>query len=654
MDWLAVTPALLAVAVLLYLPGSAALRGALSLPWGVTLLYAPPVSAGLMAVLTLLFGVSGVPWTPLTAALTLLAVAVTWVGVELWKRRAETPRRPEAVEGESGSSPPVSISAKTALHALVGSAVFAVSYGWVVLSTVGSPAEVPTVGDAHFHLRAVQLLIESRDASPLGPFPSLYPHLDTAPFYPTLWHSLVVPLVGQLSVVEATNVLALFIGLWVWPMGLAALASSLAPRLPLQALVAPVLAIPFVLMPAIELFGFAVYPFAISVALLGSTLGLLVHLIDRPSKKLVIAFLFAALGVSAGQPTTGLFLLAAVAIWGLVVLTFRLGTLFKQGRPWLASAVTVGVVSVIAAAVIAIPRLGIVRGLNSRGTEFVGVEPALANFLLGPTYFLAGSYLMPALLIATVAGVLLTVRFRGNQVIALLGVLLFGMYVAASGPDSFFRTFTSPWWKDASRFAIILTVLIVAFSAVTVAFVVRWAEARTPAARVEPSAAVAIVVGALGATALLPSKVFWEEKELFISDSYSRLPGTTVELTEEEVQLLEAVDDYLPEGTIVVGDPDSGLAWLSVLSDADQFQGMRVPYGEDQEYLGKHFDDILTDPKICEILEENGISAFIQSDSPGTQHAGWHVGYNSVDTSVGFKLLVEVGGAQLYEITACD
>ena len=225
MGWLSLLLPTLFAAALLYLPGLALLR---VIGWGgkAAVFYAPAVGGCVVAVLTLLFGWVGVPWNPATALGSLAVVVTAWGGWEGWRRKVSA--RKALVTGDAGRDP---AARRTLIYAAVGSTTFAFSYGWVVLKTVGAPGQIPTVGDAHFHLRAVQIIIDSGYASPLGPFPDLYPQLAAAPNYPTLWHSLVVAMTGLVPVVEATNAAALLVGLWLWPMGVAALASSLAPSL---------------------------------------------------------------------------------------------------------------------------------------------------------------------------------------------------------------------------------------------------------------------------------------------------------------------------------------------------------------------------------------------------------------------------------------
>lgn len=656
--WLGLIPAVALVLAFLYLPGLALLRGVFRLPWAASVLFAAPLGAGFLAVFTYLFGLVGVPWNlwSVLALLALLLGAVFLGYFLLAKTGAGSGAAPSSVHANNTlAGSPAGISPAALLWSGVGVITFAIIYGSVVLPSIGAPGQIPTVGDAPYHLQGVRIILETGSASPLGPFAELYPGLSYVPFYPTLWHSLVVPVAAFYPIVEATNAAAIAVGLILWPASLSALAVSFRPTSPLIGLIAPTLALPIVLMPAIEVFGFAVYPLALSVVLLGPTLGLLVFLMRAPSLRLWVIFLIAALGVTAAQPTTGLIVAAFVGVWGLVQIVFLVVSFSRRGRPLPAAALAVATLGGLAAVLILLPRVAFVQGLNSRPTESLTYQQAVTHFLLGPTYMLQGTRVMWIILILAIIGFLLSIKKTATLVVALSAVLLFVLYVAAAGPDSYLRIFTSPWWKDASRFAIFLLVPLLVFAAVAISdglrFALKWANQNR---LVETSVAVIIVVFIVLIWAARPALLFPETKAEFITATYSRSGDGPIGLTEDEVLLISELDDLVEEGTVVIGDPDSGTGWVSVVSHADQFQGMRSPESVDQTYVGLHFDEILTNPKVCEILEKNDVTAFIQSDSPSSEYAARYVGYNRVDTRVGFNLIHEVGGARLYAITACD
>lgn len=649
---MATIPGLLLVIAFLVVPGFFILWGVLRFRFASALLYSLPVGGGFLAVATVLFGVMGIPWTLLFLLVLLTGVASLGILVRILTGAAQ--RRQGQTRGRGGNSGDEDLAPGALMWAGIGTGVFAVAYGAVTLASMGAPDAVPTLGDAQFHMRGVQIILETGSASPIRPFPDLYPQLAVAPHYPTLWHALVVPLTGIYSIVEATNIAALAAGVVMWPWSLASLAIALAPRFSLAGLLAPVMAIPLVLMPAIQLFAFAIYPFSLSIILAASTWGLLARLINERSWSAGVAFALALGGTAAAQPTTGLLVCASLGIWALIALIHLTISLAHRGR--ILTGITVGAATVIGVTVIifGLPFVPLVQALDSRPTESIPYSLAVINFVRGPVFVQTTSWIPLILMGLALIGAVATVRRPGNLTISLTVILLGGMYVAAAGPDSFWRIFTSPWWKDASRFATALATLLVGLAALTVAGLVHLLVTRLTAAPLVTGiiggsvAAAALIAGTLSTPFSLTSI-----KAAFISSTYTR-GEEYIGLNEDELALLEALDEVVEPGTVIVGDPDSGTAWVAALSDAHPFQALRYPQSDDEAYLGMHFAAIQTDPRVCEILEAHDITAFIQSDSPTTEFEGRNEGFNTVDTSEGFLLLHEVGGARIYEITACD
>ncbi len=608
-------------------------------------LYGAPVGAALIAGLSLALAVAKIPWNLGTVLLAIALVISGCVGVA-WR-----------LKNRVSQSLLTEINWSHVGLAVLGTAVFFGIQAVLILSVIGEPAAIPSRGDSVFHVQGVRIIAESGSASPLGPFPYLYGVIDggASPNYPTLWHALGVLSLPFTPLVPLTNGLAIAVGLILWPFSLAAFAVSLAPKQPAVAFFAPAVVSGAVLFPAIEVFAFAVYPFVLSVVLLATSLGLLVFLIRDYSRYLLGAFAVATLGAISAQPTAGLVVLLALLVWGLVWILGAAGRSWSSGsrlRPFL---IVLGVVVASALAVVGIPRLSLVRGLNQRPTESISYKDAVLNLLLGPTYLARFSLLMLALLALAFLGALLTLKVQGNLQMVITAAAILLLYFAAAGPDSYVRAFTTPWWKDASRFAIYLLIFVAGFAGVALGKALSWVGSRVNSEAVVPSAVGITVLALLAAFFALPEAVFSKaQSQEFVASSYERSEDTPVALNEDEVALLEDLDSVVDETTVIVGDPDSGVAWVSVFSVADQFQGLRISSNDEQAYLAAHFDEILDDPRVCEIINEAQINAFMVSDSPSKEFEGRNIGFNQTDTSVGFELLKEVGGARLYQITACD
>lgn len=653
MIWLETLPGILLTVALLALPGSAILWGPLRFSPPAALLYSPVVGAATIALGTVTLPLFGLRWS--------LPMVLVWMGLlsalsfawGLWRERgrsggaAEPERRPP-----SKVSQPLTWA--TLGFGAVGAAVFTISYAAAVLPAMGAPGAIPTLGDAQYHMQAVVLIQETGYAGPLNPFGIFYPDIPGGTAYPTLWHALVTPLTSLYPVVEATNIVALTVGLVLWPWAIVALTLTIRPAYKFAALAAPVLAIPFVVMPGVVLFSNAIFPLGIAAVMFTFALGLLGLLVRSPGIISALAFTLALIGTTAAHFTSGLLLGAALGIWVLVLIGAAVRQLVVTGRGAAGFALVALVVAVLGAALVMIPRLAMVQSLNARATEFVPTKRALGNFLLGQALTQTVSLVPLALYILAVAGVIFGIRSRVTLVLGLLSGFLFVMYVAAAGPDSYLRIFTSPWWKDSTRFIIVLIPLIVAFAAVALAYLVGALAKKT----VDPArttvwisagfTAIFLVAGVLNTPFSLISV-----KQRYIVDSYLRDEDTTVALTEDELALLEYLDQNLPEGTVIVGDPDTGVAWAAIVSDLEQFQKLRMPEGNAQAFLGTHFDQIGEDPAVCQIIVDNNIEILVVSGEPSSQFTRYFTGYNQVDTTVGFELVHQVGEAEAYRITAC-
>ena len=645
MAWFTIAPAIFLVVALLVVPGFLVNVGFLRLSIPAALLLAVPISAGILGLAAPVFGLAGIPWTLATVSVAIVALAAVAAWLVMRRRR---------------SGEPELLGFITWRHLAwvgLGTLVYVVIQGAMILPAISSPQAVPTVGDAQFHIQGLKLIAESGSASPIGPFGFLYGREagESSPFYPTLWHSLAAPTLPFTSLVGATNATAIAVGLILWPWSLAGLAVTLVPKRAIAGFFAPVLASGMVLMPGVQLFGFAVYPLALSVVLIAGAFAFLALLIGKFSPQVLAGFLLSTAGATAAQPTAGLIVALAAMCWALVAVAAWVIQAVGRGR-WLAGvAVSALTLAFIVALGVVLPRVGMIQGLNRRQTESISIRDAILNLALGPTYVMHLSLLVTFLFALAIVGSLWTIRRRANMVLTITAVALLVLYVAAAGPDSYLRIFTSPWWKDASRFATYLMVLVVGFAAIAMAKVLAVAGLRSHQRNVDLVAGAVVVLGCMAAWIAVPNQVFSRQQVTdFVTDTYERSEDSRVGLTEDELELLMTLDQHLEPGTVVTGDPDSGVAWVNIFSEARQFQGMRIPQTAGQAYLAENFDSIMSDPKVCEIVNEGGIEAFIQTESPTKEFERRYVGFNATDTGAGFELLEQVGEARLYRITACD
>ncbi len=653
--WLPLAPSAFVILGLLVVPGFVLARLFFRISWPAAVLTSAPLGAAFIAFLTLVFPYLGIFWSlyPVLIAIGILvAIGVLLEVARRWRTRGSN----QELQGPRSPNLLADVSPAQLWVGLLGVAIFAVAQGLTSLVAMGSPQTFPALGDAVFHFEGIQIIAESGYASPLGPFEFIYGVSDGGPNYPTLFHALAATVVPYVATVPAGNAAALVIGLVVWPLGLTAFASVLRPGSAVTSLVAPLVAIPIALVPQVYQLSFAVYPLVLSAALLGGALALAIGLLRAPSLSLALAALLATLGVAAGQPATALIVLLVAVVWVVLWWVRRVREGIQSGERGKALGIAGAGILVVALVLVAAPRIPLIAGLNQRQTESVSYWQAILALGSGSRYALTISVFVFASLVAALVGAWLSRRLRPAFTMTWTAVALLALYIIASGPESYLRAFTSPWWKDATRFAIYLIIFVAGFAGYAVATLTKWVGSRWPSRFTSPVAWVAYLSVGTGVLIVVFPQAFLgaDQKLDFVADSYARAEGVTVAINEDELALLESIDDYLEPGTVVVGDPDSGVAWVGVLTESQQLQGLRYPLTADQAYLGLNFADIHDDPKVCELLDQYNVNAFIQSDSPTTEFVGRYPGYNSVDTSEGFELLHSVGGASLYRITACD
>ena len=91
---------------------------------------------------------------------------------------------------------------------------------------------------------------------------------------------------------------------------------------------------------------------------------------------------------------------------------------------------------------------------------------------------------------------------------------------------------------------------------------------------------------------------------------------------------------------------------------AGEAGGAERPSADDEDgiYLREHFNQIRTDPHVCEILQQHGIRYFYADKDirfNNSQLSKIRPGLYGVDTSSGFTLIDSGGSAALWRIDIC-
>ena len=235
----------------------------------------------------------------------------------------------------------------------------------------------------------------------------------------------------------------------------------------------------------------------------------------------------------------------------------------------------------------------------------------------------------------------------------------------AYSPDSELRTFVlAPWYMDARRIMAVQNLTMVPLAAFGFEFVVNWIRSHRVREEDEhPISGSLWRIGAIVGAWLLALSLggaldarAWAVGYVYDADNLGK-PGMA---TNAELAMLRRMPRTLPADALVVGDPIAGAAYTEVIGQRQAVfpqLSMASKDEESQQVLAFHFNEIHTNPRVCQVVRDLGITHFYQ-DADGYYYnqlrSDRSPGLYDVDTTQGFDLIDDGGTARLYRITACD
>ncbi|QFG68369.1 DUF6541 family protein [Ornithinimicrobium pratense] len=657
MSWWQVLPGLVGLVLLWMLPGYAVLRllgvrGLLA--WGA----GPAVTTGLSGVLAIGYGLLGVPWRlwALLLGLLLVVAVAALVGRLLG---STTDPAGVTVAGERRLRP-VERLWLVPTWALGGGVLAA-----TMMTGMGRADQPGQAWDAVFHYNAVWSITQTGNASSLGGLSPMYADL-AAPFYPAVWHGIVAVAPGFPGVTEAANSSSIVIGAVIWIAGLVALARVVWPARALPAVLVPVLAASFVTFPAIAVSMLAVWPFALSTALVPGTIALLIATLRRVLSwrmhlSLGLGLAWAVAGVVLAHPS-GLFSLLLLGLPLLTVLLFR--QLRRQARAgrrvqaWVLAAIWVlAVVGVLTFLV----NFGPVRSIMDyeRGGQesyLPGMGSLIVDHPLVYVYKTTSVNLVVTLLVWL--GIVLSVRWRHARwlVVALVGAVV--LTLLAAGPaDNPLRVLAGFWYTQASR----LNQLVLVPAIMLAAGAGAWLASRigrSLGAPVQVGAAILVVL-----LVVLTSGLRWTSHVQVMASTYTTYPiawGTMLE--PEEIEMIDRAAEVLPDDAMVLGEPVAGSPYLLHRAGVQVVFPQLSPIRDSPErrILEQRFDQWRTDPAVCEAVRALGVThVYADSlsfyDEANAKYEPTTQGLYLFEPTEGddFRKVDEGGSASLWEFHGC-
>ena len=590
---------------------------------------------------------------------------------------------------------------------IAGAAIASAVVIGVAFAHVDSPERISQTYDAVFHLNAATSILQSGDASSLHLYRLTHPGKDLA-YYPAVWHSITAVIAGTTGVpipvaanatwmATAGPVFALSCAFASAVLfGAAGLRREAAPPVQrvLVATVGAVLASAFVAFPYMLLDFGTLYPNGLAYTLLPVGIALVAALVPWPAgapwqpesplpRWRTLALLVGWLGAAAFSHPRSVVAIGVLTVPMLVAwFAARMGVLAASGdrgrrRARLGWALlALGVIAVLVLGSVAVyhyydvatrPISDHLNGGPALARETFPqalLQGLLATSLVAPTQ----AALPPSILLAVVAFaglIAAAVRpgLRWATVTYLAVVLLYGF---AAGSDSdLAKVATGLWDKDKFRILGMLPMIGVPLVAWTI--VAGTAEllatVRSRAARRRDASPTLLAVSVALVT-LVVAGVTWTGPALggvsTAVGSVFSLPESTKDgrlVDADEVALLTRVDDFVPEGQLIAGNPWNGsaLAW-ALGGRRTLFPHLGGYWGTDGNRIKRHLDDWRTRPKVCRSVRRLDVRWVITDDGRLRGDKKAADAFGAVDRVVrtgGVQLVASSGSAKLWRLTAC-
>lgn len=658
MSWWQLAPAVIVTAAIVFLPGYLVARC-----WRVTGLVAvgvaAPMSISLVAVVAVLANLVGLRWN----VLLVLGAAVILAGAGLVVRPLlPGPRK----------FPGKPLRSRWHLLAHLGALLIpALLLLRGLMRMIGAPDHFSQTYDNVFHLNAIRYILESGSASSLT-LGGMYSNGASPQSYPAAWHdlvSLIVQVTGS-SLPEAINAVTLVVGALVWPISVIFFTTRVTGMRPVPVLFAGALSATFGAFPYLMADFGVLYPFFMSIALLPAGLALVAMATGvgvrggTPRWLAMVLLVLVVPSIALAHPST-LLVLLLLAIPILVVTLVRYRRRVKaigraaEVRYWSGVVLMVGYVAV-----------GIVIWMRARPSangwwapietipQAVGKVVSAGFSTQGPTWIV---------LVLTFVAVGLVMRRQITWwLLGMYGIAASLYVVVAAAPVGRFRDFiTGVWYNDPFRLAGQMPVVTVVISTVAATWLYTIAldklAARRPGferLRNTPTAGPAAAVTAFVVAAAMG--VFGQYSSVNYEVASGRATYTINEtskvLSPDELDLLERLDDEIPAGDAILGNPFSGTALAYAFSGRRMLTphvGGTIP--PDIKYLMDNLDHIQSDPEVCSTVRELRAYWVLEFDGPRIHDR--QVEFDGLDSLYRNPGVTEVDRegteARLYRVTGC-
>ena len=674
MSWFEIAMPLLVGLIYLFVPGllisaAARLRGFEA--FGL----APALSVAaimLGATVTPMLGIRWALWVPFASAGVLAAVILLVVLVGRWAGLGSAPARSH----QGRWLPPQRSVVASAWWskdqiAYWGSFLVGALLLWRnVTNAIGQPEWISQTWDNSFHLNAVRFIEETGSASPLT-LGAMTTVEGEPTFYPGAWHAIVslISMGSGADIPVATNTMALVVSAIIWPLSTVFMVRQIFKLNTAGVMVVGAFAAAFTAYPILLLDFGVLYPNLLGIALIPAGIGLVAQLFRMVAVRRistlqsVVLGVWAALAIAIAHPNAIMSLLVMIIplLLGRVIL--NLVTSFKQRAYWGAAGATALGVALIF--IVMNILWGVVRPPQAAGEvwgpvltqgQALGEPFAFAAMGFKPQWFLA---------IIFVIGLYTFTRRANVYSLWVLGAwaVVVYFYVAARSlawEDGRYEV-VGLWYHDSFRLAALLPVMSVPMLALAVHWVAEklvanrwWQRTQWESTRrmTVVGAVVLVAVVGFGQTSTALQNQVEANYYEYAPDPESDLLNT------DEFDMLEALDEYVPEGDTVVVQPFTGAALAYAIADRPVTAYHTIYSADDDvKYVQDHLNQALTDPQVCRALDNLNADYYLdfgRAEVSGHDHSSWYAGFEGLSESGVLTEVHREGDAVLYKITACS
>lgn len=670
--WIAHGGLLLGLLAVIFIPGYIALRF-LRMPRFSSLALAPSWTFAIIGIATIIFNDVGIVWN--FASFALASFVVILICALAWHH---LPRSLNADKAPYGDSKKYQWS--------VAGVPTLVTFILVVPIMKRMDPNVPSWGpDPMFHYNGVTSVLITGNASMFGAMNTNHGIRITDTAYPSVWHGIISLVSSVGNIVPAAHMLTFVVIPIIWVIGMTYLGMMAFPYRRLAALFAPITLVLFPVFPAYLTVTKGFWPNSLALAATPAVIGAALaayhrYRWDRSGHALQILAAYAVavglgtVGVTATHPSI-IFSLVWVSGPMIIVATIsfirnQLGHLSGKKR------IAAGMLAAVAMLLPVLALLSIPRVRLYLGREFNWLWQdvpdrlvfTLAAWPVGKNPLVLAIATIGLIVVLSI-GLRIVARHRHLHWIGYGWVMQTLLILGSYFPLGVLTAVAGLWYHDVYRQFSVQAIFLALIYSLAAAEVATWfANKAFDHKASEPAASqqrllqthpkfVSLVAGVL--VICLAGGSFVYKARTSYADAKPRFGEEQILNSREELELIENLDELIPSGSVVLGDPTTGIvcapAHAHVYSVFSQVNLRNLDF--DGNVLANNFRSIEYDPRVCSVLNKYGIEYYYE-DTPimyqGADRSERMPGLYDVDTSNGyFDLVAEADGARLWKISGC-